>query len=225
MLAVHVLLHDDARALAAWRADPLGDQPGQGRGGEVARARRHLLPRHDRLFHRHARHPPARPVPGAVGRLLERGLHRHQRSVLDAEAGRNGGAGGSTFRSGDKARGADHGRIPEHLHAGADPHAGPNWAFRLRGNASERLGKASSSIGTASSATPRSGRSISAGSASPSLRLRLHRHRDHRAQHVGLGELGSGAVRAPAASGWRSTRLVRNTGSRSCRRCAKAAGG
>jgi photosynthetic reaction center L subunit len=29
--------------------------------------------------------------------------------------------------------------------------------------------------------------------------VRLHRHRDHRAQHVGLGELGPGRVRPPAA--------------------------
>jgi hypothetical protein len=36
-----------------------------------------------RLFDRHARHPPPRPVPGAQRRVLERGLHRHQRSGLD----------------------------------------------------------------------------------------------------------------------------------------------
>ena len=58
--------------------------PEQGRDGQDRGAREHLLPRHHRLLDRHARHPPARPVPGALGGVLERGLHHHQRPVLDA---------------------------------------------------------------------------------------------------------------------------------------------
>ena len=57
--------------------------PGQGRAGQDDRTRGHVLPRHDRLFDRHARHPSARPVPRAFGGILERGLHHHQRTVLD----------------------------------------------------------------------------------------------------------------------------------------------
>ena len=74
--------------------------PGQRRDGEDGRAREHVLPRHHRLLDRHPRHPPPWPVPRALGGVLERGLHHHQRAVLDAAAGRNGGAGGSICRSG-----------------------------------------------------------------------------------------------------------------------------
>ena len=69
-------------------ADPVGGQPRQGRDGEDARARGHLLPRRHGLFGRHARHPPARPVPGAVGGVLERGLHRDLRTGLVARLAR-----------------------------------------------------------------------------------------------------------------------------------------
>ena len=58
--------------------------PAKGETVKSAGARGHLLPRHDRLLDRHAGHPSPRPVPGAVGGLLERGLHRDQRPVLDA---------------------------------------------------------------------------------------------------------------------------------------------
>ena len=85
MIAVTLLLHDHA---SRWRCMASlilsATNPEQGRAGQDRRAREHLLPRHDRLFDRHARHPSPRPVPRAVGRLLERGLHRHQRAVLDA---------------------------------------------------------------------------------------------------------------------------------------------
>jgi photosynthetic reaction center L subunit len=80
--------------------------PKKGEAGEDAGAREHLLPRHHRLLDRHARHPPARPVPGAECRLLERRLHRHQRPVLDP-GWPSGGTGGSTCRSG--AEGGRHG--------------------------------------------------------------------------------------------------------------------
>ena len=46
--------------------------------------RRHVLPRHDRLFDRHARHSSARRVPGGLRGVLERGVHHHQRTLLDA---------------------------------------------------------------------------------------------------------------------------------------------
>ena len=57
--------------------------PPKGQAGQDGRAREHLLPRHHRLVDRHAGHPSPRAVPGAVGRVLERGVHHHQRSVLD----------------------------------------------------------------------------------------------------------------------------------------------
>jgi photosynthetic reaction center L subunit len=75
-------------AVAARGADPVVDQPGQGRAGEDAGAREHLLPRRHRLLDRHAGHPPPGPVPGAVRGLLERRLHRHQRPVLDPRLAR-----------------------------------------------------------------------------------------------------------------------------------------
>jgi photosynthetic reaction center L subunit len=56
----------------------------QGRGGEDAGARGHLLPRHHGLFDRHARDPPPGPVPGPVRGSVERDLHRHQRPGLVA---------------------------------------------------------------------------------------------------------------------------------------------
>ncbi len=41
-----LLLHDDAGAVAARLADPVGDQSGEGRGGQDRGAREHVLPRH-----------------------------------------------------------------------------------------------------------------------------------------------------------------------------------
>ena len=69
-----------------------------------------------------------------------------------------------------------------------------------RGNC--RRGPASRAISylaRRASATPRSARSICGYLGIAVAGLRLHRLRDHRAQHVGLGELGPGPVRAPAA--------------------------
>ena len=57
--------------------------PAEGRADEDRGAREHLFPRHDRLFDRNSGHPPPRPVPGDQRGLLERGLHRDQRAVLD----------------------------------------------------------------------------------------------------------------------------------------------
>ena len=87
-----------SRCMARWSCRPTN--PGSGEAVKIAGAREHVFPRHHRLLDRHPRHPPARPVPGALGGVLERGLHHHQRAVLDAAAGPNGGAGGSIFRSG-----------------------------------------------------------------------------------------------------------------------------
>ncbi len=78
--------------------------PEEGRAGEDRRAREHLLPRHHRLLDRHARHPPPRPVPGAVGGVLERGLHRHQRTVLDPRLAGMVELVARTCRSGARAR-------------------------------------------------------------------------------------------------------------------------
>ena len=123
MLAVSFFFTTDVRARAAWRAGPVGDQPGQGRDGQDRRAREHVLPRHHRLLDRHAGHPPARAVPGALRRVLERRLHHHQRPVLDA---RLAGMVDLVARSADLAlgRGHRHGRISEHLHPRADPRPG-----------------------------------------------------------------------------------------------------
>jgi hypothetical protein len=81
-------------------ADPVGGQPGEGRGDEDARPRGHLLPRLHRLLGRHAGHPPARPAAGAERGLLVGGLHHHLGSRSGPRAGRSGGTGGSTCRSG-----------------------------------------------------------------------------------------------------------------------------
>jgi photosynthetic reaction center L subunit len=54
-----------------------------------------VLPRHRRLLGRRARHPPSGAVPVVVRRVLERRLHRHQRSGSGPADGRNGGPGGS----------------------------------------------------------------------------------------------------------------------------------
>ena len=45
-------------------------------------------------------------------------------------------------------------------------------------------------------------------------RLRRHRDRDHRSQHVGVGELGSGRFVREICRGSRSSRRLRSTGSR-----------
>ena len=57
--------------------------PQKGEPVKTAGAREHLLPRCHRLLDRLAGHPPPGPVPGAVGGLLERGVHHHQRALLD----------------------------------------------------------------------------------------------------------------------------------------------
>ena len=57
--------------------------PARGETVKTAEHENTFFPRHHRLFDRHPRHPPAGLVPGAVGRLLECRLHRHQRPVLD----------------------------------------------------------------------------------------------------------------------------------------------
>ncbi|CAA9282187.1 MAG: Photosynthetic reaction center L subunit, partial [uncultured Acetobacteraceae bacterium] len=79
----HLLLHHHLCLVAARLAGAGGAQPGQRRAGEDRGAREHLLPRRHRLFDRHARHPPPRPLLGAERGLLERGVHRHQRPLLD----------------------------------------------------------------------------------------------------------------------------------------------
>ena len=135
MIAVSFFFTTDLRAVAARLADPVGDQPGEGRAGEDRGAREHLLPRHDRLLDRHARHPPAGPVPGAVGGVLERRLHRHQRPVLDARLAR---VVDLVAQPADLAlkphsdRGDRHGRIPEHLHPRAGARRRPMPACRSR---------------------------------------------------------------------------------------------
>ena len=58
MIAVSFFFATTLRPVAARLADPVGRQSGQGRDGEDARARGHLLPRPHGLFDRHARHPP-----------------------------------------------------------------------------------------------------------------------------------------------------------------------
>ena len=88
MLGDFVLLHNDARAGAARLADPFGEQSGTRPARQDDRIRGHLLPRRDRLFHRHARHSSPRLVSGGFRRLLERRLHHHQRTVLDARLAR-----------------------------------------------------------------------------------------------------------------------------------------
>jgi hypothetical protein len=62
--------------------------PKKGETVKSPRARGHLLPRRRRLLDRRAGHPPAGPVPGAGGGVLQRRVHRHQRSVLDPRLAR-----------------------------------------------------------------------------------------------------------------------------------------
>ncbi len=88
MIAVSFFFTTTLRAVAARRADPVGDQPDEGRVGEGRGTREHFLPRRHRLLDRRARHPPPGPVPGAQRGVLERGLHRDQRAVLDARLAR-----------------------------------------------------------------------------------------------------------------------------------------
>ena len=177
------------------------DQSAEGRAGQDRRSTRTRSSATDRLLDRHARHPPPRPVPRAVRRLLERGLHRHQRAVLDARLARvvelvaqpadlaltreerpSWPEYQNIFTRVQVARAAP---IPaSRCRAAAWPRQGTPFFVHLLGQAS---------------ATRRSARSISAGSAVASLHLRLHRDRDHRPQHAGLGELGPDPVRPAAA--------------------------
>ena len=182
-----LLLHHHLRAVAARRPGPVGRQPAEGRAGEDGGAREHLLPRHHRLFGRHARHPPARPVPGPVRRLLERGLHHHLRPVLDPRLAGMVELVARTCRSGAEATGRRHEETkPDSASARAGPRsrkrtwpsirtssprcrsAGrPTPACRSPEAHGREWASPASATGSAASATRRSGRSISAGSASP----------------------------------------------------------
>ena len=88
MIAITLFFTDGPGAGHAWRPRALGHQPAQGRAGEDRRTREHLLPRPHRLLDRHAGHPSPRPVPGAGCGVLQRRLHRHQRTVLDPRLAR-----------------------------------------------------------------------------------------------------------------------------------------
>jgi photosynthetic reaction center L subunit len=195
--------------------------PARGETVKTPGTREHLLPRHDRLFDRHARHPPPRPVPGPLGGLLERRLHHHQRPLLDPWLARMVDL---VARSPDLAlrRGHRHGRISEHLHPRSNP-----WP-RLRGRAASPRPLRTKRLVLRPPVRPSRrcpGRADLSRLDRPCVAaLRLHRHRDHRPQHAGLGELGPDPVR-PQLPGWRSSRPAPNGDSRSCRRSTRAAGG
>jgi hypothetical protein len=78
--------------------------PAQGRAGEDAGARGHLLPRHHRLLHRHAGHPPSGAVPRPRCGVLQRCLHRHQRTLLDTRLAGMVGLVAQPARSGPERR-------------------------------------------------------------------------------------------------------------------------
>ena len=199
------------------------------RKGETVQAdgvRGHLLPRHDRLFDRHARHPSPRPVPGALGGVLERGLHHHQRPVLDRAAGRNGGTGGSTCRSGARLRRRRRCPSIENIFTQVQVRpARSSSASAIRDRRANARGEPRfyywlGVIGNAQVGP------IYLGCFGVAVAdLRLLRLRDHRPQHAGLGELEPDPVRAPVALARAGAAEAGIRHLRSFRRCAKAAGG
>ena len=119
MLAVSFFFTTALALVAARLADPVGGQSARLGRPSSDRIRRHLLPRRDRLFDRHARHPPAWPVPRVVRGLLERRLHHHQRSVLDPRLAR---VVGLVAQPADLALGTEETarvHLSKHLHAGS----------------------------------------------------------------------------------------------------------
>ena len=186
--------------------------PGARRGGEDRRAREHLLPRHDRLLDRHARHPPARPVPGAVGRVLERRLHHHQRTVLDPRL-----AGMVEL----VAQSADLGALIQRGEATMAEYQNIFTRVQVRGPLICGVAAAARQLDAARQAVllpPAGPDRRRAGRADLSrlhrhrlADLRLHRLRDHRPQHVGLGELEPDRSSSGSCRGWRWSRRRRPT--------------
>ena len=82
MIAVSFFFATTFASIAAWVSYSVRDKPRQGADGKNPGARRYILSRHHGLFDRHTGDPQPRALPGPLGRLLERGLHRHQRTGL-----------------------------------------------------------------------------------------------------------------------------------------------
>ncbi len=136
--------------------------PKKGEVVKTAGARKHLLPRHDRLLHRHAGHPSPRLVPGAVGRLLERGMHHHQRTVV----GRGRSLGrlvGLVARTADLVvRGEQQNDLlPEHLYSASRCLPTRNPAFLCRRTTPSAAVRRGSPTGRARLVTLKSVRSTS----------------------------------------------------------------
>ena len=84
MIAVTLFFTTTLRAVAARLARALAPiNPAAGEEVKTAEHEEHFLPRHHRLFGRHARHPPARSVSGAGRRVFLRNVYFDQRPVLD----------------------------------------------------------------------------------------------------------------------------------------------
>src|SRR5262249_54943486 len=79
-----ILLCQCTGVVAPRWGDSLGSESTEGRTHEDRRIRGHVFPRHDRIFDRNAWDPSARSFPRGLRSILERGLHDHQRAVLDS---------------------------------------------------------------------------------------------------------------------------------------------
>jgi photosynthetic reaction center M subunit len=113
-------------------------------------------------------------------------------------AGPNGGPGGSTCRSGRDGGELSDGRLPEHLHPGAAPVQAGIWRTASHGQRPARRHRRVSLL--AGQARRGAGRpDLPRKARRRLLDLRLPGLRDHRPEHVGVGELGPDPVRAAAA--------------------------